>query len=403
MAAIIRKVTGKNPATGKATAKRFPDTERGRASAETYAGALVDAHTVYEVRVRIAGRQVSRTFPRKSEARNYASEIETDRNRGVAVDPRSGRVTFEDFSMRWLDGRHDLRPRTRDDYAALLKVHLVPAFGKYALSAITPSLVRNWHAGLSQYHPARAAKGYRLLRTIFSTAVTDRHLIVSPCQVKGAGVERAVEREIPTLAEVEVLANAMPANLSALVLVAAWCGLRRGELLGLTRADLDPLHGTVRIGRSVSELADGSIYVGEPKTAAGRRTVAIPPHLTPTLESHLATYVGSNPDAPLFAGSDDGWLRPRSLERHWVRARTAVGVNYRLHDLRHLGATMAAATGASTKEIMARIGHASPAAALRYQHATEDRDRAIAEALSGLAPAPIPFAPLAKSWPGASG
>jgi len=68
-----------------------------------------------------------------------------------------------------------------------------------------------------------------------------------------------------------------------------------------------------------------------------------------------------------------------------------------LHDLRHSGNTWAAATGASTAELMARMGHASPVAALRYQHATEERDRAIAEALSKLAtPAPIGRRPPAR-------
>jgi integrase len=91
--------------------------------------------------------------------------------------------------------------------------------------------------------------------------------------------------------------------------MAAWCGLRRGELLGLTRRDLDPLHGTVKIARSLSELADGTISMGEPKTAAGRRTVAIPPHLLPTLETHLAAYVGAEPDAPIFAQREAGFVR----------------------------------------------------------------------------------------------
>ncbi len=391
MAAIIRKVTGRVPATKKRVSRRFPDTERGRSAADVYSSALADARTVYEVRVRIAGRQVSKTFSRKTDARNYASAIETDRNRGVAVDPRSGRVSFDDYSTRWLDGRHDLRPRTRDDYDSLLKVHLSPAFGGHSLATITPSMVRNWHARLSQDHPARAAKGYRLLRTILGTAVIDRYLVINPCQVRGAGVEHAVEREIPSLAEVDALARAMPADLSALVLVAAWCGLRRGELLGLTRVDFDALHGTLKIARSVSELADGSIIVGEPKTAAGRRTLAVPPHLLPVLEAHLGTYAGLSADAPIFANAIGGWLRPRAVERQWSRARAVIGVNYTLHDLRHLAATMTAITGASTKEIMARIGHTSPAAALRYQHATEDRDRAIADALSGLASVPTPI------------
>jgi integrase len=347
----------------------------------------------YDVRTRVAGRVVTRTFRRSRDATAYAATVEADKLRGAVVDPRSGRVTFEDYATSWLAERHDLRPRTRDDYEGLLRVHLVPAFGATALGAITPAAVRAWHARLAQDHPARAAKGYRLLRTILATAVTDRHLVANPCQVKGAGVERSPEREIPTVAEVQALADAMPANLSTLVLLAAWCGLRRGELLGLTRADLDLLHGTLRVTRALSELADGTLSVGEPKTAAGRRTVALPPHLLPTLEEHLASHVGAEPGSPLFAAVNGSWLRPHRLQLHWNRARRAVGVGYHLHDLRHLGATLAAATGASTKEIMARIGHASPAAALRYQHATEDRDRTIAAALSELAGTPRVLVP----------
>lgn len=55
------------------------------------------------------------------------------------------------------------------------------------------------------------------------------------------------------------------------------------------------------------------------------------------------------------------------------------------HDLRHLGGTLAAATGASLKELMAGLGHSSTRAALIYQHATRDRDQAIAQALGSLA------------------
>lgn len=85
-------------------------------------------------------------------------------------------------------------------------------------------------------------------------------------------------------------------------------------------------------------------------------------------------------------GSEAGPLRPHVLQKQWAAARTTVGVSYRFHDLRHFGATLAVATGASTKELMRRLGHASPQAALIYQHATEDRDRAIAEALADLRP-----------------
>ena len=217
------------------------------------------------------------------------------------------------------------------------------------------------------------------------TAVTDRYLQMNPCQVKGASTERAPERKIPTIAEVDALSAAMPERLRLLPQLAAWCGLRRGELFGLTRGDLDMLHHTVSISRAVTERPDGTLVIGDPKTEAGRRVVSIPPHLVPVVESHLEDFVGPEAGAVVFTNPDGSRLRKRPLRYHWTAAQQAVGVSYNVHDLRHLGATLAATAGASTREIMRRIGHASPAAALRYQHATDDRDAAIAAALSDVA------------------
>jgi integrase len=79
-------------------------------------------------------------------------------------------------------------------------------------------------------------------------------------------------------------------------------------------------------------------------------------------------------------------VSPRTIDRVWHQGRVAVDrTDIRFHDLRHSGLTWAAATGASTAELMRRAGHKSATAALRYQHATEDRDRALAEALGKLA------------------
>ena len=78
--------------------------------------------------------------------------------------------------------------------------------------------------------------------------------------------------------------------------------------------------------------------------------------------------------------------RPSSLYAVYHPAREAAGrPDLRFHDLRHTGAVLAAATGATLAELMARLGHSTVAAAMRYQHAAADRDKAIAEALSKLA------------------
>lgn len=210
-------------------------------------------------------------------------------------------------------------------------------------------------------------------------AVADSAIARNPCQVKRAGLEKAPERPVATIAEVGALAEAMPERLRIAVLLAAWCQLRRGELLGLRRRDVDPLRGTLAIVATITKTMSGEKVEKAPKSDAGRRTVAVPGNVLPALLEHLDRHVGPSPESLLLDGGD------RPLRTAWDNARRAVGVTYHLHDLRHFGLTMAAATGASTKELMRRAGHASPAAALRYQHATEDRDRVLVDALAELA------------------
>lgn len=343
----------------------------------------------YDVRLRDPGGRVyNRTFRTRREAETYASTQRADRSRGSWVDPRRGVITLAEWSEFWFAQRSDLRVRTRELYRGLLDRHILPTLGDVELSKLSPSLVRSWHVRLRGPHgpgATTAAKAYRLLRAMMRTAVADEVIVRNPCQVERAGVERAPERPVATVAEVSALATAITPRFRLLVLLGAWCGLRRGELMGLQRADFNLLHGTVRVERSMQQLSNGTLLLGPPKTEAGRRQVAIPPHLLPEVENHLERFVGARSDALVFTGAKGGPLRPHVLQKAWVQAKDATGLGFlHLHDLRHAGNTWAAATGASTKELMARMGHASPAAALRYQHATADRDRAIAQALSGL-------------------
>jgi len=95
---------------------------------------------------------------------------------------------------------------------------------------------------------------------------------------------------------------------------------------------------------------------------------------------------GKEPEAWLLDGEDGFLVTPPTLTRIRSKARNAIGrPDLRLHDLRHSGLTWAAATGAILAEVMRRAGHESPTAALRYQRATEDRDKALVDALAGMA------------------
>ena len=130
----------------------------------------------------------------------------------------------------------------------------------------------------------------------------------------------------------------------------------------------------------------GKSLVKEPKTTAGRRTIAIPDFLIVQIEDHLGRSTGPGGDDFVFTGITGIPLTANVLQTAWQRARAKVGrTDLRLHDLRHTGLTLAAATGATTVELMHRAGHSSSIAAMRYQHATKDRDRIIADALGAIA------------------
>ena len=217
------------------------------------------------------------------------------------------------------------------------------------------------------------------------TAVTDDLIVTSPCKVNGAGTEHAAERPMATIAEVEALTNAMPERLRLVVLLATWCQLRRGEILGLRRRDVDVLHAIIRIEQSRTFTRDGRSLVKSPKTAAGRRSLSVPANVMEVIVEHLDWFTGSDADSLLFTSEIGTPLSANVLQRAWSSARLLVlRPDLHLHDLRHTGLTLAAATGATTAELMHRAGHASASAALRYQHATQERDRVLADALEGL-------------------
>jgi integrase len=126
--------------------------------------------------------------------------------------------------------------------------------------------------------------------------------------------------------------------------------------------------------------------VKSPKSDAGVRDVTIPSHILGDIGDHLREHVGNEPNALLFPGREGQHLAPSSLYRSWYPARAAAGrSDLRFHDLRHTGQTLAAATGATLRELMARAGQSSPGAALRYLHEVDGRQREIADALAGLA------------------
>jgi len=342
----------------------------------------------FQARYRVDGvlHTAPTTFATKRDADTFLAEVRTMLERGTWVNPAAGKMTLEEYATRWLAKRVQLRIRTRELYEGLLRLHILPTLGGTLLVDVTPAIVRDWNASLLQAGKPGAsttAKAYRLLHAIMGTATEDELVARNPCVLEGAGAERPAERPVATIEQVYALADAIEPRFRALVLMATFTSLRLGELIGLRRRNLDLPHASVRVVEQIQELNDGTLHASPPKTDAGIRTVAIPKVLIPELEAHLGTFSGPGPDGLVFPGTKHQPMPRVSLYKAWHRARHEVGMaDFHLHDLRHTGNTLAAATGASTKELMARMGHASPRAALIYQHAVRERDVAIAGALS---------------------
>lgn len=342
-------------------------------------------------------RPAPQTFQTKRDANAWLSQQEADVSRGLWAREQhtaSMAVSFEDYAERWLKNRkvkgRPIKPRTRAGYRDLLDRFILPEFGSKPIHTIDRDAIEHWYDSTAVETPTYRAKAYSLLRTILHGAVEDGHLALNPARIRGAGqTERKHIIHPATLDELTALTDAMPERYRLLVLMAAWCDLRYGELTELRRKDVDTKGGVIRVRRGVT-LVDGKFIVDTPKTKAGVRDVAIPPHLLPLVREHLLRHTAPGDGGLLFPSKNDPaeHLRQSSLARVFYPARIKAGrPDLRFHDLRHTGAVNAAVVGATVAELMARLGHSTPAAAMRYQHVAAGRDAEIAARLSAMAEA----------------
>ena len=349
---------------------------------------LASGEVRYDVRWRVNGKFRQRAFKRSADATTFLREVERQDLTGVSYDPKRAEMTLRAYAEEWLPARRKvdgrpLAPKTIEWYRYALDRFVLPPLGDSALGDIRVGHVRQWHCHIADtVSPMQAAKAYRLLRVILNTAVEDERIITNPCKIRGAGVERSPERPFVDAEVVLQIAQAIDRRYSALLLLAGFGGLRLGELLGLRRRDVLCDQSQVRVELQAVELRHRERIITPPKTAAGRRTVWLPASVNTALAEHLARFTGPGPDDPVFTGPLSEGLRRATFYTEWKKAIAATGqTGLHLHDLRHAAGTLAAQQGATMRELMARLGHASPAAAQRYQHAAERRDAVIADAL----------------------
>ena len=185
-----------------------------------------------------------------------------------------------------------------------MRLHLEDLLGLPVI-AITPPVVRAWHAKALRGPGGRTSisQSYRFIRSVLNVAVQDGAIVRNPCQIPGAGTQRAPERGIATPAEVAALIDATTPRFRAAVALAAWCGLRRGELCALRVTDVDLDNRRVTVRKNYVELLESPRrFEKDPKSVAGKRTVTIPPHILPLLEEHQRRSPARSTSSPTATG-----------------------------------------------------------------------------------------------------
>jgi integrase len=335
-------------------------------------------------------RSAPLTFARKEEGQRWLTLTEARMVRDEWIAPERAKILLKDYAERWISQRPNLRPRTVHLYSWILGKHVTPYLGGMPVGLIDTPMVRDWRsellaAGVSQ---GGAAKAYRLLRAVLMTAVKEDQIIRrNPCQIPGADQERAAER--PTLAVNQVfdLTARVPERYRALILLATFGCLRWGEVAALKRRDVDAVVGTVRVREAFTEQRGKGMVLGPTKSRAGKRVVAIPAVILPQVGAHMDMYVNDEPDAFVFTTPSGTTIWRGNFNKlvDWRKTVASIGAaELHFHDLRHTGNTWAARTGTSLRDLMTRIGHDNPRAALIYQHASAEADLAIAAAINAM-------------------
>lgn len=355
----------------------------------------------FDVRLRGPdGREVKKTFKKRTEAKRYERQQLTERDRGAWVDPKRGVIPFSDVAAAWLDSNPGKRPGVRGRDAGILKVHVLPTIGNRHIGSITPAeiqkLINTWLA--KKLSPGTVHRHYAIVRAIFTWAVEADYIARTPCRktvVRLPKKSGTVSHHVITADELEKLGQALGPRYEPMVYLGAVMGLRWGEVAALRASSIDFLRRSIAVNEGVARDDKGRTILAEPKSDASRRQLAAPEFLLNMLSDHIASSgLTGDPDALLFttARAPGEPLDYSNFHRLWLNAVTAVKLPaptgatrqkyFGFHDLRRANATVMSLGDVDAKTAQSRMGHTDIRLTLSLypQHSTA-ADKAAAEAL----------------------
>lgn len=293
---------------------------------------------------------------------------------------RAGKtITLKQAAERYRElgtrGGRPLSPRTVFEYQCYISRDLAHLANK-PIAAITQDDVEEWWIAIGDKGTfSLRTKVYSHLKSITGFAIRKGWIAIDPCQIRGGSQSPEVKnKSIPTVEQVKLIIEKAPEEYKAYFAIAAWGGLRKGELLELRRRDFSLINNEpenmykVQVERAVIWLPRGQVEVRPPKWES-MREVLLPPQITALVRAHL-NKTSLDPEALLFPRNNRrpyDHLANHKITRIWSVARTCAEYQGSLHSLRSFAGTQYAVAGATLRETMVRLGHSSAQAAMRYQ------------------------------------
>ncbi|MGW3710012.1 tyrosine-type recombinase/integrase [Streptomyces albogriseolus] len=345
------------------------------------------------------GKRKGKSFPdgQKRLAEQWLSSITADVARGDFIDPNASRTTFQEFAEKWLASQSG-DPNTRASMDSQLRLHAFPRIGARQLGSFQPSHIREFVTQLeaSGMSGAYARVIFSNVRAVLSAAVEDGCLRRNPCNSRTVTPpELGTRRVVPWPPErVFAMRAAMVERFRTMVDVGAGCGLRQGEILGLSVDDLDFEGGTLNVVQQLKLSLSKAVFA--PPKGGKLRDVPLPDPVAEALQEHMERFPPVEVTLPwmrangqpvtkrlIFSGPNGGHVWRTSLnEDHWKPALAKVGVipkaksrehaaarEHGMHALRHFYASVLLDAGESIKALAEYLGHSDPGLTLKvYAH-----------------------------------
>jgi integrase len=362
------------------------------------------------------GAQTTAAFTRKTDAETFENNVKADISRGQYIDPRAGQITVREYGEMWRKTL-EVDPATANKIERTLRLHVYPMLGNEALAVVANSHIRGWVANRAKVlAPLTLTVIYSsVLKPLFATAVVDRRIGSTPCVAIRLPTVPKRPYFIPSAKAVHLLAKALLPRFRAVPWLAAGCGLRPGEIMGLEKSGVAFLGRQVEVVQQLKYVSGRGLHLAPTKTketrtvdlaaivaeAVAEQIRVAPPRTVPMLDETDPRKIKEDPDTGerivpireaelLFTMSNGRAIYSTDWAAIWADAVAAAELprGYRLHDLRHFFATSLIHHGASVVTVQRALGHASATTTLAtYSHEWPDlleRTRAVMDNVLSL-------------------